>query len=87
MPQNRWLSWLSPLLLVVLWEAAVQLGLLNRIFIPPPSEVVVALAKGFADGSMVADVLISSRRIALGFLIGAIPATLLGIWSGLNRTV
>ena len=87
MPQNRWLSWLSPLLLVVLWEGAVQLGLLNRIFIPPPSEVVVALAKGIADGSMAADVLISSERIALGFLIGAIPATLLGIWSGLNRTV
>ena len=87
MPQNRWLSWLSPLLLVVLWEGAVQLGLLNRIFIPPPSEVMVALAKGLADGSMAADVLISSERIALGFLIGAIPATLLGIWSGLNRTV
>ncbi|MFM2309409.1 MAG: 1,4-dihydroxy-2-naphthoate octaprenyltransferase [Chloroflexota bacterium] len=87
MPQNRWLSWLSPLLLVVLWEGAVQFGLLNRIFIPPPSEVVVALAKGLADGTMAADVLISSERIALGFLLGAIPATLLGIWSGLNRTV
>jgi 1,4-dihydroxy-2-naphthoate octaprenyltransferase len=87
MPQNRWLSLLSPLLLVVLWEAAVQLGLLNRIFIPPPSEVVVALAKGISDGSMLADVVVSSERIAIGFLVGAIPATLLGIWSGLNRTV
>ena len=87
MPQNRWLSWLSPLLLVVLWEGAVQLGILNRIFIPPPSEVVVALIKGLADGSLLADVVISSERIALGFLIGAIPATVLGIWSGLNRTV
>jgi 1,4-dihydroxy-2-naphthoate octaprenyltransferase len=87
MQQNRWLSWLSPLLLLVLWEVAVQAGILNRIFVPPPSEVVVALVDGLVDGSLVADVVVSSERIALGFLIGAIPATLLGIWSGLNRTV
>ena len=87
MQQNRWLSWLSPLLLLVLWEGAVQAGILNRIFVPPPSEVVVALVDGLIDGSLVADVVVSSERIALGFLLGAIPATLLGIWSGLNRTV
>ena len=87
MAQNRWLSWLSPLLLLVLWEGAVQAGILNRIFVPPPSEVVVALVDGLVDGSLVDDVVVSSERIALGFLIGAIPATLLGIWSGLNRTV
>lgn len=87
MTQNRWLSWLSPLLLLLLWEGAVQLGVLNRIFVPPPSEVVVALVDGLIDGSLVADVVVSSERIALGFIIGAAPATLLGIWSGLNRTV
>ena len=87
MEQNRWLSWLSPLFLLVLWEGAVQAGILNRIFVPPPSEVVVALVDGLVDGSLVDDVVVSSERIALGFLIGAIPATLLGIWSGLNRTV
>ena len=87
MAQNRWLSWLSPLLLLVLWEGAVQAGILNRIFVPPPSEVMVALVDWLVDGSLVADVVVSSERIALGFLIGAIPATLLGIWSGLNRTV
>ncbi|MCE2850819.1 MAG: UbiA family prenyltransferase [Chloroflexaceae bacterium] len=62
-------------------------GLLNRIFIPPPSEVVVALVRAISDGSMQRDVIVSSQRIALGFLLGAIPATLLGVWSGLNRTV
>jgi 1,4-dihydroxy-2-naphthoate octaprenyltransferase len=87
MTQNRWLSWLSPLLLLLLWEGAVQLGVLNRICVPPPSEVVVALVDGLIDGSLVADVVVSSERIALGFVIGAAPATLLGIWSGLNRTV
>jgi 1,4-dihydroxy-2-naphthoate octaprenyltransferase len=87
MTQNRWLSWLSPLLLLLLWEGAVQLSVLNRIFVPPPSEVVVALVDGLIDGSLVADVVVSSERIALGFIIGAAPATLLGIWSGLNRTV
>ena len=86
-PQSRWLSWLSPLILVVLWEGAVWSGLLNRIFVPPPSEVVVALVRAISDGSMQHDVIVSSQRIALGFLLGAIPATVLGVWSGLNRTV
>ncbi len=86
-PQSRWLSWLSPIMLVIIWEGAVQLGVLNRIFVPPPSEVVVALAQSIGDGSIQRDVIVSSRRIALGFLVGAIPATVLGVWSGLNRTV
>ena len=86
-PQSRWLSWLSPLLLVAIWESAVQFGLLNRVFIPPPSEVVVALYRAIRDGSIQHDVVVSSERIALGFLLGAIPATLIGVWSGLNRTV
>ena len=87
MTQSRWLTWLSPVLLLVLWEVAVQLNLLNRVFIPPPSEVMVALAKALRDGSMEHDILVSSQRIVLGFVIGAVPGTLLGIWSGLNRTV
>jgi hypothetical protein len=87
MTQSRWLTWLSPVLLLVLWEVAVQLNLLNRVFIPPPSEVMVALTKALRDGSMQHDVLVSSQRIVLGFVIGAVPGTLLGIWSGLNRTV
>lgn len=32
MYRNRWLNLLSPLLLLLLWELAVQLGWLNRLF-------------------------------------------------------
>ena len=85
--QPRWIAWISPLLLVVLWELAVATNLLNRVFVPPPSEVVGALWDGLRDGSLVTDTLVSSQRIVLGFLLGALPATLLGMWSGLNRTV
>ncbi len=37
MNRNRWLSLLSPLVLLGLWELAVQIGWINRIFLPPPS--------------------------------------------------
>ncbi len=85
--QPRWIAWISPLLLVALWEVAVATGLLNRVFIPPPSEVIWALWDGVRDGSLISDTLVSSQRIAVGFILGALPATLLGVWSGLNRTV
>ena len=86
-PQPRWIAWISPLFLVVLWELAVATNLLNRVFVPPPSEVAGALWDGLRDGSLIKDTLVSSQRILLGFLLGAIPATLLGMWCGLNRTV
>ncbi|HEX8230409.1 MAG TPA: 1,4-dihydroxy-2-naphthoate octaprenyltransferase [Chloroflexia bacterium] len=85
--RNRWLSLLSPLLLVALWELAVQVGWLNRIFIPPPSEVFVALGELIQSGQLFRDLGVSLTRVGLGFLYGGVPAIVLGLLMGISPIV
>ncbi|MDQ3704814.1 MAG: 1,4-dihydroxy-2-naphthoate octaprenyltransferase [Chloroflexota bacterium] len=85
--RNRWLSLLSPLLLVALWELAVQVGWLNRVFIPPPSEVFVALGELIRSGQLFRDLGVSLTRVGLGFLYGGVPAIVLGLLMGINPIV
>lgn len=84
MNRNRTLSILSPLLLLGLWELAVQRGWLNRIFFPPPSEVFVTLSRLIGDGSLFRDLGISLLRIGLGFALGGLPAIVLGLLMGVS---
>lgn len=87
MHKNRWLSLLSPVLLLALWELAVRVGWLNRIFFPPPSEVVVTLIDLLRSGQIFHDVGISLFRVGLGFLIGGIPAVIVGLLMGISPLV
>jgi 1,4-dihydroxy-2-naphthoate octaprenyltransferase len=87
MNRNRALSLLSPLLLLALWEGAVRLGWLNRIFIPPPSEVFVTFGRLAASGELFRDIGISLLRVGLGFVIGGLPAIALGLLMGVSAPV
>ncbi len=84
MHKNRWLSLLSPLLLLGLWELAVQVGWLNRIFYPPPSEVFVTLNRLIVSGQIFREVGTSLTRIGLGFLLGGVPAIVVGLLMGIS---
>jgi 1,4-dihydroxy-2-naphthoate octaprenyltransferase len=85
--RTRWLSILSPVLLLGLWEIAVNLGWLNRIFYPAPSEVFATLATLIADGQLGADVAISLTRVGLGFLLGGLPAIVIGLLMGISPPI
>jgi 1,4-dihydroxy-2-naphthoate octaprenyltransferase len=87
MNYHRWLTLLSPALLLATWELAVQLGWLNRIFYPPPSEVLVTLWVLLLNGQLVAEVSISLFRIAAGFLLGGVPAIVIGLLMGISPAV
>jgi 1,4-dihydroxy-2-naphthoate polyprenyltransferase len=84
---TRWLSILSPLLLLGLWELAVAAGWLNRVFYPPPSEVFETLGRLAADGSLFRDAWVSMFRIIVGFLLGGIPAIIVGLLMGISPVV
>ncbi len=84
MNKNRLLSLLSPLLLLALWETAVRVGWLNRVFYPPPSEVFVTLGRLVADGSLFRDIGVSLGRVGLGMLLGGVPAIVIGLLMGVS---
>ena len=77
-----------PLLLALLWEAAVRLGLSNGRLVPPPSVIwhtLVDLARSgdtWPFGELQRHVLVTSGRVAVGFGIGVIAGTFAGAIAG-----
>ncbi|NJL32873.1 MAG: UbiA family prenyltransferase, partial [Chloroflexaceae bacterium] len=87
MNRNRWLTLVSPLLLLALWELAVWAGWLNPVFYPPPSEVLVTFWEQLVSGELLAHIGISLLRIGAGLLLGGVPAIVLGLLMGINPVV
>lgn len=81
------LSIASPIVLLLLWEAASRGGLLDARFFPPPSHVLVAFTQGLATAELWGHIGITLSRIVVGFLVGAIPAVALGLAMGLSAVV
>lgn len=87
MKRERWLRLVSPLVLLVVWELAVQVGWLNRIFFPPPSEVLVTLARLLKSGQITDDIGISLLRVGVGVLLGGLPAIVIGLLMGVSAAM
>ncbi|MCC6627599.1 MAG: 1,4-dihydroxy-2-naphthoate octaprenyltransferase [Chloroflexi bacterium] len=82
---DRWLSWLSPLVLLAIWEVAARSGWLNPAFFPPPSAIVETALALERSGVLWQHLAATLSRLLLGFAAGALPAVALGLVLGLSR--
>lgn len=82
---DRWISLASPLLLLLLWEGAARFGWIDTRFFPAPSSIFAALWRLSVSGDLLVHTGVSLRRLALGALLGGVPALLLGVLMGLSR--
>lgn len=64
---------------LVLWEVASRLGLIDTTFFPPPSECAQALVSLVREGELLPNVWVTVQRIVLGFLLGVTPAVIIGV--------
>lgn len=85
--RDRILSIASPLGLLIAWELAAQAGAIDVRFFPAPSAIIGKLIEMARSGELTENVLISLERIVLGFLLGGVPAILIGIAMGIWRPV
>jgi len=83
--RERILGIASPIVLLVVWEAAARTHLIDTRFFPAPSSVIAVAIDMLRSGELITNTLVSLRRLALGALIGGVPALILGIAMGLNR--
>ncbi|MCX6499415.1 MAG: ABC transporter permease [Arthrobacter sp.] len=81
------LSIASPVVLLLLWEVASRSGMVDARFFPAPSGVFLALAKRLTGSELWGHIGISLSRIVIGFLIGAVPAVILGLAMGLSAVI
>ena len=85
--RERIISFLSPVALLLLWEVLARVGILDTRFFPAPSQILSTLLTMMKSGELQDDTLISMTRLAVGFLVGGIPALIIGVIMGLNSTL
>jgi sulfonate transport system permease protein len=88
--RRAWYRWVSPLVVLVIWQLTHVFKLIDPNKLPPPSMVVstaynLAVHPIPAFGSLQAALLASVERFGMGFAAGGAIAVLLALSAGLSR--
>ena len=84
---NGWtvLRWLSPLILLAVWQTASSTGVLDPKDLASPVDLARTARDLWTSGQLGEAILVSLERAAYGFGIGAVAAVVLGTWVGLTK--
>jgi NitT/TauT family transport system permease protein len=77
----------SPIFILILWEFLSRTGLVDARFFPPPTAIIATFLDMGANGELFQHINISLYRIFAGFLLGVIPAVILGLLMGLYSPI
>jgi NitT/TauT family transport system permease protein len=83
--RDMFFSALSPIALLALWEVCVHLGFIDKRFFPAPSSIMVAAWELALSGKLHDNILKSLTRLGVGFVMGGLPALVLGVAMGISR--
>ena len=81
---------ISPVAVLILWQAVSEAGLISRQKLPPPTEIwqtAISLitTSSPAYGTLQGAMLISLERVVIGFAAGALAGLAIAIAAGLSR--
>ena len=77
----------SPLCLLILWEFLSRAQIVDARFFPPPTSIIGTFMQMIASGHLFSHLEISLYRIIFGFLLGVVPAVLLGLLMGMYKPI
>ena len=86
-PKDWWLGAALPLSLALGWELAVYFGLAEGRLLPTPSRIFATLWSLSEGGELAVHIGATLSRVALGFVIGALVALLIGAAAGYSRSL
>ncbi len=86
-PSERLMALVSPIILLLIWEAASWMGYIDLRFFPAPSSIFMEAERMIISGELWMHVSISLQRIIIGFIFGAVPGIILGLLIGLFKPV
>jgi sulfonate transport system permease protein len=78
--------WLSPLFLVLIWEAGSRSGLVPPRTLAAPSAVLSTLAAMIVSGELLSNLLVSFGRVGAGLGIGVVVGIALALFAGLSAS-
>jgi sulfonate transport system permease protein len=81
------LGLIVPVTLALAWEIIVRLGWTSGRLAPPPSVIFWTFVDLARTGELQRDTLVTLSRVAAGFAIGAVVATIVGAVTGYSTTL
>ena len=78
----HWVSAVSIICVLLLWELICASGVVSSLFLPAPSQILEALLVMLADGEIGISLAASMYRILLGFIIGSLIGLAVGLVTG-----
>ena len=78
----NWVSIVSILCLLAIWELICQSGVISSLFLPAPTAIISALLQMIADGEIGVSLAASLYRILAGFFIGSLIGLAVGLVTG-----
>jgi NitT/TauT family transport system permease protein len=85
--EPRLLGWIAVAASLIFWEAIVYALNLNPIYLPRPTQILLALGAMFATGGLLTDLLVTLGRIFGGFALALFAGVLLGVWMATSDRV
>ena len=84
-PWDRWLPFIGPVALFIVWDLVVRLGFIKPILLPTPADTLLALVTGLAGGPLLLDFGMTVWRTLQAFVIAAVVGVPLGVLLGSNE--
>jgi len=82
---SRFLPFVGPLVLFVVWDLVVRFGLIKAILLPSPWATLLTLITGLAGGPLLTDFAVTVLRTLEAFLVAAVVGMPLGVLLGSNE--
>jgi NitT/TauT family transport system permease protein len=85
--RERLLYLISPIALIVVWQALLMLGIGDRRFVPAPTDIARRFVTLTASGELEWNVAVMLYRVFVGYFIGAVPAVAVGLLMAMFKPV
>ena len=85
--KNLLFGFLLPLLIILLWLIISNLEVIRNSLLPKPQDVIYELNKLIVDETLIPHLLITFKRVILGFIFGGLIATLFGVLTGISKNL
>jgi ABC-type nitrate/sulfonate/bicarbonate transport system permease component len=72
---------------IVVWQLVANARIWSKLFLPGPSDIVVAFGELVAEGELAQDLAISGQEFVIGYTVAAVVGILLGLVLGWYRRI
>src|ERR1700751_2054542 len=77
--------------LLLIWEVLFRAKIWSPVLLPSPKQVAVYLESAAADGTLVKAIIVTMRRLVIGYIVGLVVGLPLGLltarWKVLQDTI